>query len=104
MRVDYTVAQSDAEENSRKESSKDEPEGDLLDASLRLSFPSPEVQQQLEFLHLQAQVRNFGMIIFGGGWVGGWTFILIFWSVSVRPSKRCCRLLSFCPTLSRSLR
>ena len=58
MHIDYNVAPSDSEENSRVVENGDLPSPIRLEMPLHLDRPSPDVQQQLAFLDIQAQVRE----------------------------------------------
>ena len=58
MHIDYSAEPSDAEENSRVTENGDLPSPVRLEMPLHLDQPSPDVQQQLAFLGIQAQVSH----------------------------------------------
>ena len=62
VHIDYSVEPSDSEENSRIVEYGDLPSSVRLELPLHLDCPSPEVQQQLAFLDIQAQVKNVKLI------------------------------------------
>ena len=61
VHVDYSVEPSDSEENSRFVENGDLPSPVRLELPLHLDCPSPEVQQQLAFLDIQAQVKRLNI-------------------------------------------